>query len=80
MIIIRKISIALLFGIFGCTGGVKDKAISHKGKDKEIDKIILKDLNGQAIILEKYKGATIFINFWATWCKPCLEEDRKSVV
>jgi len=74
MKIIRKISIALLFGIFACKGGAKDKSASHTLKDREIDKIRLKDLNGEPIRLEKYKGKTIFINFWATWCKPCIEE------
>jgi len=24
--------------------------------------------------LEKEKQDTLFINFWATWCKPCVEE------
>ena len=74
MNIIQKISIALFWGIFGCTGGDKDETVSHTGNDQEINKIILKDLNGQAINLDKYKGKTLFINFWATWCKPCLEE------
>lgn len=32
------------------------------------------DLKGQLIHLENYKGKTVFINFWATWCKPCVEE------
>lgn len=31
-------------------------------------------MNDQPIDLEKYKGKTVFINFWATWCKPCREE------
>ena len=74
MIIIRKISVALLFGIFACKGGDKDKSASHTGQDREIDKIRLKDLNEQPINLEKYKGKTIFLNFWASWCKPCIEE------
>jgi len=74
MIIIRKISVALLFGIFGCNGEDNNKSVSHTGKDREIDKIRLIDLNEQPINLEKYKGKTIFLNFWATWCKPCIEE------
>ena len=30
--------------------------------------------NGDVISLSKYKGKTIFIDLWATWCLPCLEE------
>ena len=74
MNIIQRISIALLFGLFGCTGGDNDKSVSYIEKDREIEKIALKDLNEQAVDLEKYKGKTLFLNFWATWCKPCLEE------
>lgn len=74
MTIIRKISVSMLFGIFGCNGGDKDKSVSYIGKDRDIDKIRLKDLNEQPINVEKYKGKTIFINFWGTWCKPCIEE------
>lgn len=74
MIPMRNISIALLFGICCCKGGDKDKSASHKGMEAEIDKIKLKDLNGQSINLVKYKGKTIFLNFWATWCKPCMKE------
>jgi thiol-disulfide isomerase/thioredoxin len=24
--------------------------------------------------LEEFKGKTIFLNFWATWCPPCIAE------
>lgn len=30
--------------------------------------------NGDTVSLSKYKGKTIFIDLWATWCLPCLEE------
>lgn len=34
----------------------------------------LKDLNGKEVSLSDYKGKTIYLNFWATWCPPCQEE------
>ncbi|HLF45973.1 MAG TPA: TlpA disulfide reductase family protein [Chitinophagaceae bacterium] len=40
----------------------------------EISQIHLKNLAGDSVNLEQYKGKTIFLNFWATWCKPCLQE------
>lgn len=32
------------------------------------------DINGFEISLEKYKGDLIILNFWATWCPPCVSE------
>ena len=34
----------------------------------------LLDLEGQPVSFAKYKGSTIFLNFWATWCGPCVRE------
>lgn len=40
----------------------------------EINDVKLADLQNNPIDLKQYKGKTVFINFWATWCKPCLQE------
>ncbi len=31
-------------------------------------------LSGDSATLETYKGEFVLLNFWATWCPPCLEE------
>lgn len=32
------------------------------------------DMEGNAINLADYRGKTVFINLWATWCPPCRAE------
>lgn len=34
----------------------------------------LVDMNGQKHKLSDYRGEGVFLNFWATWCKPCERE------
>lgn len=36
--------------------------------------VIFKDSAGRNISLSSLKGKVVFINFWATWCPPCLAE------
>ena len=32
------------------------------------------DLSGRTIRLSDYRGKVVLLNFWATWCAPCLAE------
>ncbi|WP_223883352.1 MULTISPECIES: TlpA family protein disulfide reductase [Arenibacter] len=32
------------------------------------------DLEGNPISLSDYQGKKILLNFWATWCRPCIAE------
>lgn len=38
------------------------------------DEIKFKTLDGKIVKLSDYKGKWVIVNYWATWCPPCLVE------
>ena len=35
---------------------------------------VLPDMQGEMHSLDQYRGKWVVVNYWATWCPPCLEE------
>lgn len=40
----------------------------------DLGQVAFKDISGKRIALGSLKGKVVFLNFWATWCPPCLAE------
>ena len=71
---IVKITLFLFIGLISCKGKQNKETATQKISGEGINKVKLADLNGNAIEMSNYLGKTVFLNFWATWCKPCLLE------
>jgi len=55
--------------------GAMDASTETPSVDKSFDYgFTLTDIKSERIDVSQFKGKTIFINLWATWCGPCRAE------
>ena len=62
------ILLAILLGLSGCYSGSRPSRIGTAAPD-----FTVRD-SDRTVTLSQFKGQVVVLNFWATWCPPCIEE------
>lgn len=65
---------ALLLGLTGCYSGSRPPRIGSTAPDFTVQD------DDRKVTLSQLRGQVVVLNFWATWCPPCIEETPSLVV
>ncbi len=59
---------ALIMTLSGCYGGSRPANIGSAAPDFTVQD------TDRKVSLDEFRGKVVVLNFWATWCPPCIEE------
>jgi thiol-disulfide isomerase/thioredoxin len=70
------VGFVVLWGLYLTFFGPKRRALlENSGSSQPADyRWQLVDLDDQPVSLSRFQGKTVFLNVWATWCGPCVQE------
>jgi thiol-disulfide isomerase/thioredoxin len=72
--IVLSIIVAIFFILLGAYFGSRHPAEKSSSAVQSFYSQSLPDKSGQLTSFSKWKGKSLIVNFWATWCPPCVQE------